>query len=417
MINLLKKLADRTFRSSNRALQNTFCCYTNNNPHWTPENYEALCKEGFLRNVIAFRAINLVSRGVASIPMRLQTAAANQADFKANPNNQSDPHLQEVRNLSDFLKRPNQQQSRGAFFEHLVNFLLISGNAFVYYNDSSKEFTCLRSDRVQIIPDASKTSVDYYVYCVDSSQYRIEKQNLLHIKFFNPMNDWYGLSPLQVASRAIDQHNAMSNHNLAILQNGGRPSGCLLMKNSFSNLTQEQKEQLREDVRNAYSGALNAGKIMVLEGDFEWREMGLSPKDLDFSQGKDLTTREIAQAFGVPPILVGLRGDSGFSNYREARMHLWEDTILPLAELIRLEFSNWISQKYNEEIEIIFDLDNVHALTSRRDILWQKISSADFLSTDEKREILGFPPIDPLAETTSVSEEKEAKDKRKNESK
>lgn len=121
--------------------------------------------------------------------------------------------------------------------------------------------------------------------------------------------------------------------------------------------------------------------------------MGLSPKDLDFATGKDLTTREIAQAFGVPPVLVGLRGDSGFANYREARLHLWEDTILPLAELIRLELSNWMSRKFETEVEIVFDLDSVHALTSRRDILWQKISSADFLTTDEKREILGFPPL------------------------
>jgi len=58
---------------------------------------------------------------------------------------------------------------------------------------------------------------------------------------------------------------------------------------------------------------------MILEGDFDWKEMGLSPKDLDFIEGKNLSSREIAQAFGVPPMLVGVPGDSTFSDYREAR--------------------------------------------------------------------------------------------------
>lgn len=374
MINLLKHFNNR------RAMPESILFYHSaNDPRWTPCNYEAISQEGFQKNVIAFRAISLISRGIASIPMSLKSAAFNENEKLRNE-------------LNSLLNRPNQWQSRGSFFEHLVNYLLISGNAFIHCGEAH-QFTCLRTDRVQIISNPAKTAVDFYTYNVDSSQFKIEKEDLLHLKFFNPLNDWYGLSPLQIASRAIDQHNAMSNHNLAILQNGGRPSGCLMIKTGSENLTEEQREQLRSDVRDAYAGTLNAGKIMVLEGDFEWKEMGLSPKDLDFSTGKDLTTREIAQAFGVPPVLVGLRGDAGFVNYREARLHLWEDTILPLAELIRLELSNWMSRKFETEVEIIFDLDSVHALTSRRDILWQRISSADFLTTDEKREILGFPPL------------------------
>lgn len=372
MINLLKHFNKR------RIMPESMIFYHSaNDPKWTPCRYETVSEECYQKNVIAFRSINLISRGIASIPMNIEV--------------HSDSCSQNE--LNNLLNRPNQFQSRGAFFEHLVNYLLIAGNAFVHCGENSKRLACLRSDRVQIVPNSTKTSVDFYTYIVDSSQFKIEKEDLLHLKFFNPLNDWYGLSPLQVASRAIDQHNAMSNHNLSILQNGGRPSGCLMIKTGSENLTEEQREQLRSDIRDTYAGTLNAGKIMVLEGDFEWKEMGLSPKDLDFSAGKDLTTREIAQAFGVPPILVGLRGDSGFSNYREARLHLWEDTILPLAELIRLEFNNWMSRKFKMDVEITFDLDSIHALTSRRDILWQRISSADFLTVNEKREILGFPPL------------------------
>lgn len=371
VINLLKHF------NSRKTISESFFSYQGiNYPQWTPCKYDAVSEEGFQKNVIAFRSISLISRGISSIPIIVK----NCSDMSENAE------------LTALLNRPNCSQSRNTFFESIVNYLLISGNVFVHCGVDN-QLNCLRTDRIQIVPNKQKTSVESYIYNVDSSKFAINKKDLLHIKFFNPLNDWYGFSPLQVAFRAIDQHNAMSDHNLAILQNGGRPSGCLMVKNGTENLSDEQREQLKSDIKNAYAGSLNAGKMMVLEGSFEWKEMGLSPKDLDFSSGKNITSREIAQAFGVPPALVGLQNDSTFANYKEARLHLWEDTILPLAELIRLEFSNWLSSKFNLDLEIFFDLDAVHALTARREILWNKISTADFLTLNEKREILGFPPI------------------------
>ncbi|MDR1561237.1 MAG: phage portal protein [Holosporaceae bacterium] len=368
MLNLLKHF--------NAKKEDCFFAYQGiSSPQWTPYRYEALSEEGFQKNVFAFRAINLISKSISSIP-----AAIRNCD-----------NLTENDFLNKILKRPNEFQTRNSFFEHVVNYLLISGNTFVYC-DNEYNLRCLRTDRVQIVPNQSKTAVKSYAYCVDASKLSIEKENILHLKLFNPLNDWYGFSPLQAAFRAIDQYNEMSNHNLAILQNGGRPSGCLMVKNT-ENLTEEQRRQLRSDIQEAYSGALNAGKVMILEGGLEWQEMGLSPKDLDFDAGKNITAREIAQAFGVPPILMGIQGDSAFANYKEARLHFWEDTVLPLAEFIRLEFSSWLSSKFGKQVEMTFDLEGVHAIMSRRESLWNKISNADFLTIDEKREILGYPPM------------------------
>ncbi|MDR0677213.1 MAG: phage portal protein [Holosporaceae bacterium] len=345
------------------------------NPQWTPCRYDALSEEGFQKNVFAFRAINLIARGISSIPVRVINCGDN-----------SENEL-----ITKIFKKPNEFQTRSSFLENLVISLLISGNAFVHCSNRN-ELRCLRIDRVQIVPNKAKTSVDSYVYTVDSEKFSIGKDDIFHFKFFNPLNDWYGFSPLQAAARAIDQHNEMSKHNISILQNGGRPSGCLVVKNS-ENLTDEQRQQLKSDIQEAYSGTANSGKIMVLEGGLEWKEMGLSPKDLDFDAGKNTAAREIAQAFGVPPVLLGIREDTAFSNYKEARLHFWEDTVLPLAEFIRLEFSNRFSARFNRSVEMIFDLDTIHALSSKREGLWSRISNADFLTINEKREILGYLPI------------------------
>ena len=248
----------------------------------------------------------------------------------------------------------------------------------------------MRSDRVKLVFNEAKTAVKSYVYEIDGVRIPVDLEDILHIKFFNPTDDWFGFAPLRSAMYAIDQYNEMSKHNLSILQNGGRPSGCLILKDCKF-LDSTTREEMRQNLCEVYSGSKNAGRIMLLEGGYEWQEMGLSPKDLDFAEAQNTIAREIVQAFGVPPILVGIRGDASFNNYREARAHFWEDTVLPLAELIRTQFTDWLRQKYETNCEIYFDLDSIPALTTKREKLWEKVSNADFLSTDEKREILGFP--------------------------
>ena len=364
MFNLLKHFnADRKASIS--------VCY-GANPTWTPSNYLSLVSEGFQKNVFVYRAISLISGGIASIPISVKNQ--DLSDHK----------------LTQLFARPNEFQGRSAFMSSVVNYLLLSGNAFIHYD--GKEMCCLRPDRVTVILNNTKNKIDKYIYEVDGVKFSLKEEEVLHLKFFNPTNDWSGFAPIQAANQATDQYNEMAKHNISILQNGGRPSGCLILKNN-TNLTDEQRSQLVSDINEAYGGARNVGKIMVLEGGFEWKEMGLTPKDLDFESSKNFTAREIVQAFGVPPILVGIKGDSAFNNYKEARTHFWEDTVLPLAEFIRTEFSHWFSKKYDGNPEVVFDIDSIPALIGKREMLWNKISNADFLTVDEKRELLGFPKL------------------------
>lgn len=362
MFNFFNKTAKR---------KETLVALRGTNPEWTPNNYHSLVSESFQKNVFAFRSINLIASGIASIPMYVKNE-----DLTINSK------------LTELLAHPNKEQGRSSFITSVVSYLLLSGNAFVYSDED--HLYCLRSDRVKLVFNEAKTAVKSYVYEIDGVRIPIDLEDILHIKFFNPTDDWFGFAPLRSAMYAIDQYNEMSKHNLSILQNGGRPSGCLILKDCKF-LDSTTREEMRQNLCEVYSGSKNAGRIMLLEGGYEWQEMGLSPKDLDFAEAQNTIAREIVQAFGVPPILVGIRGDASFNNYREARAHFWEDTVLPLAELIRTQFTDWLRQKYETDCEIYFDLDSIPALIAKREKLWEKISNADFLSTDEKREILGFP--------------------------
>lgn len=362
-------------------------------PVWTPKRYDTLTKEGYQKNSIVYRCVNLIARGVASVSWLLyERKYAEKHELEDHP----------VLNL---LNSPSPFQAGSAFMESVVGYFLLSGNSYIEAvlneNQVPEELHVLRPDRIQIIPGKGGM-VEAFEYSVGGHKKKINsdlfsgRSTVLHLKSFNPLNDWYGMSVLEAAGCAIDQHNEVASHNLALMQNGGRPSGALLVKPGpdGQTLSQEQREILRQDLKNLYEGTRNAGRMMIFEGDCDWREMGLSPKDLDFIAGKNVSAREIAQAFGVPPMLVGVPGDATFSNYREARFHLWEDTIMPLLEFIVAEFNLWLLPYFGENLCLTYDIDSIPALAPRREAAWDKIAKADFLTLNEKRHAVGYSPIE-----------------------
>lgn len=312
--------------------------------------------------------------------------------------------------LLSLLTMPSPMQAGSCFMEQVVSYLLLSGNAFIEcLMDNDGEIYGLkahRPDRVRLDKDKFyivKDGIDGSVRQVlPHDTYTIYKNNgedncrMLHLKLFNPLSDDYGLSPMMAASKAVDQHNAVGGHNLSLLNNGGRPSGALVVNTGEQGLglSEMQRTSLRDDLKKVLEGQNNAGRVMVLEGDFSWQEMGLTPKDLDFTEGKNCAAREICQAFGVPPMLAGVPGDATFANYREARFHLWEDTILPLLDMLVTEFNGWLVPFYGDNLKVGYDLDSIQALAPKREMAWQKIVSASFLTRNEKRQAVGYGPIE-----------------------
>ncbi|USO01478.1 MAG: phage portal protein [Alphaproteobacteria bacterium] len=351
-------------------------------PTWTGHSYAELVQEGYKKNVIVYRCVTLIARSLASVAFLLKKGVSP-----------LDTHP-----LLTLLSHPNPLRGGASFVEALVSHLLLSGNAYVEamygFDEQPCELYLLRPDRVEIVP-ATTGQLRTYKYTVDEKTRRISmlahngKRKIAHIKLFNPIDDWYGASPLNSAACAIDQHNAVAEHNLSLLQNGGRPSGVAVFRDG---LDEDSRELAREHMTSFHQGPGNAGRMMIVEGDVEWKEMGLSPREMDFATSKDVSAREIAQAFGVPAMLVGVKGDSTYANYREARFHLWEDTILPLLDMIVDELNSWLTPQFGPDLQIGYDQGSIPALSQRREQLWQSLERATFLTDNEKRAATGYPP-------------------------
>jgi len=358
--------------------------------------YQDLAKEGYLKNAIVYRCVNEISKGAGAVNYMLKNGDLQIEDHP----------------LLDLLARPNPLQSNTEFFNSLFGFLLLSGNAYILKIGSElgtpRELHLLRPDRVNI-KGAGKPIPDRYEYVVNGKVQNIfpidpdtGNSEVKHIKLWNPLDDYYGLSPLQAAAEEVDQHNLSSQHNINLLNNGARPSGAVIFKpkddQGFTvNLSESQRQQLLTDLNNRFSGSQNAGRPMLLEGDFDWKEMGLSPKDMDFINLKHMSATDIALCFGVPNQLVGVPDSQTYSNVAEARLALYEETIIPHLKLIQSDLNEWLVPMFSEGLEFCYDLEGIPALAERKRKTYENITSAvnsGIMTRNEAREVIGLSPVE-----------------------
>ena len=357
--------------------------YNTGKASWSGRNYTKFADEAYIRNVIAYQSIAKIALAAASVKFKIK---------KLNTVLDQNFHP-----LGSLLRSPNPAQGGTELFESIFSFKMISGNAYILAvgaaGEAPMELYSLRPDRVSVIAGRDEMPAGYR-YSLGQNKYEdYDTSQVLHLKFFHPLDDWYGLSPVEAAAYSIDQHNQAGAWNQALLQNGARPSGALVMKQdamSSGRLSEDQYNRIKAQIDDEFSGAANAGRPVLLEGGMDWKEMSLSPKDMDYVEMKNSAARDIALAFGVPPQLLGIPGDNTYSNLAEARLAFWEQTVIPQVNNLIDALNNWLVPQFDAKIRLEADLDGVAALQPRRDALWSRIIAADFLTAEEKKAILGL---------------------------
>ncbi len=354
-------------------------------PRWTPRDYAALAREGYAQNAIVYRAVRLVAESVGSVAFVLYEGAA---ELNAHP-------------LIDLIARPNPRQDGAAFLESLTSHLLLAGNAYVEAVSAGagvRELYALRPDRMKVVPgpDGWPQGFDY---TVAGATVRFDQAAplppILHLTLFNPLDDYYGLSPLEAAATAVDTHNAAAAWNKALLDNAARPSGALVFDGAEGGvLADNQFERLKRELEKQYQGTANAGRPLLLEGGLDWKPMSFTPKDMDFMEAKHSAAREIALAFGVPPMLLAIPGDNTYSNYQEANRALVRQTVLPLAARIGAALTQWLAPAFGGALTLAVDADRIEALSPDRAALWERVTKAPFLTVNEKRAATGYGAVE-----------------------
>ncbi|KAJ8138827.1 hypothetical protein OY671_007960, partial [Metschnikowia pulcherrima] len=336
-------------------------------------------REAYSRNPVAQRAVRSVAEGVGSAPVRashpesavsIATTSAGQA---------------------------SSETSASQLSSHGNGYVQVSRDA----EGRPAELFASRPERVTIVPDATGWPAAF-LYKVGERSMTIDavddsgSPNSIHIRSYHPGDDHYGAGCSEAADEAVASHNAAARWNRASSENAARPSGASVYDpgEPGAALSADQFERIRAESASAFSGQANAGRPMSSEGGSKWQAMASTPADMDFATSKAAAARDIASAFGVPPMSIGSPGDSTYANYREANRASWRSTSSPSAAKI-LDASGEGSAPWFADASLAVDADGIPASAEDRERLWSQVNAADFLSADEKRALSGIAPVQP----------------------
>lgn len=362
------------------------------NAVWSQRDFAQLAKEGYQQNAVVNACVAKIAQAVATIPIvAYEKKGKNKIEIEDHP-------------VLDLLKRPNPEQDYVSLIRAFVSHYKISGNGYLERTgegDPSKmELYALRPDRMNIIP-RDDGMVAAYEYVAGGARKRLPvdpdrgMRPVLHLKTFNPTDDWYGMSPLDACAYAIDITNTAAKWNLGILNNSGAPSGAFIYapKEGDASMSDEQIAGMRRQIEEMTSPS-GRHRPLVLDGGMGWQQMGLNPEQMQFVEGADRAAREIAFALGVPPMMLGIRGDNTYSNYQEARQAFYQDCVIPLAKLIAASLTRWFEHQLGEGVCLEVNTDQLEALAPMRKEQWTGLQTCTFLSINEKREAIGYTPVD-----------------------
>lgn len=364
-------------------------------PVWTERDYKAFAKEAYTQNAIAFRAMSMVAQAVALSPMLLRD---------------SNGDVIETAPVLDLLNRPAPGYTYAWLMESLATYLQLAGNSYLEsvgpdrVGAPPQELWSLRPDRMQVIAGLNGMPQGYrYEAGGQHKNWAVDpltgQSDILHIKRFSPTSDWYGMSLVEPAAFAVDRHNEAGAHNMAVLQNGATPSGAMIFKSQTANgqtvsAPIDVIKAAEKALADRYSGTRNAGRPMVLGGDIDWVQFGMSMEQLQLTESKLDAARDICAAFGVPIELL-LPGQSTYNNRREAKLSFYEETVLPMLGMIVDHLNIWLLPRFDGEMHLEPDLDGMEALSLRREIRQKntrELYNDGLISRDEGRKALQFEP-------------------------
>lgn len=315
--------------------------------------------------------------------------------------------------ILELLANPSPFYTQDLFFEALGKNYLITGEselvAIGSVNSPPLELQPISPANVSVVEGnggivrnitvSGNTLAGDYAYVQAKKRVRYLNGNLLEIKqirnFSTSDNSLLrGQSPLKAASAEVMQHISGNEHNVSLLKNGGRVS---LVFNFDADLNDDDFQATKERVLAQYGGPQNAGNIGVTSGGkLKIEELGKSNKDMDYANLQLMATRAVALQYKVPLPLVTTDAAT-FNNYVEAKLALYDDAVLPLADRIFAGLTNLLVPRYGldpSKVTITYDEDNITALEKRRNENLKLRKELNLESTDELREAIGKEPVD-----------------------
>jgi HK97 family phage portal protein len=350
----------------------------------------------YVKNPLVYMVVNKISQTTASMPRIVVDDKGVEVDGS---------------DIDKIISNPNAEQSQIEFNEEVNESMLLSGNAYIYFE---KEESDLINDRMfvlkpdHITPKFSKLGVLlYWEYIDEFGRIKVyDVDNVLHIKTSNIVkddNNYYstGLSPLEAGWIIVQSSDQKFEAEASIFKNRGIIG--VLSSNSDTPMLPAERKRLQDEYDEEMGGASKFNKVKISSTKLSYMQTGMSPTDLKLLEGIISSLRLICGLYGMPSVLFNDTANSTFNNYTTAVGVSYSDVYIPLANKIDAKLSTFLSDKYNVEEYIIVDSSKVDGIKSSTNEVAQLLGGlspllankiVEAMTQNEVRDVVNLRAID-----------------------
>ena len=389
---------------------------------WQGADQRSFVDDGYVANDIVYSIIKLITDKAKIAPFHVYKVVDEKAAKKYKSlAAQKDINLKELetlhkkayelytgdQRLNELLKYPNEEDCWSDLVEQWCGFKLITGNSFIYGklieagNNQGKpyELFALPSQYMAIIANINvfpPTRAGYQLYY--GQMWSFDTKEILHDKYFNPQwgvtgGQLYGQSPLRAAAKNLTRSNEAKTAAVASFQNGG-PAGVLFMNDErFDPTSGQQQAQALKTAVSQKGGAANFNSIAVSGYKVDWKQIGLSPVELNIIESEKWDLKALCNIYGVPSQLLNDSDSKTYNNQREGEKALTLRCAIPLLNsltenLNRKLHSDWGYKGTNLYVD--YDLSVYGELEANKAEQTAWLNTAWWISPKQKLDIMNI---------------------------
>ena len=328
-------------------------------------DYIRFAEEGYQLNAVVFACFWRIMQGCSIIPLKLAL------DGKAFEDDKIPEHLKPLVKLSH---RPNPQTGYRSFVQTWVLHVGLGGNGYGEIIGagtekvgsrvrtlSNPELWLIRPSQMRLNRKGIHAR-EPQSYTDTARQLNFQPEQIIHWRLPNPSDNLLGLPLLEAAAVLIDSSNYAFEWNASLFKNSAVPAGILFLK-ELAGLTDKERDKIIRDFKRDFAGVKNAGQTYVTAAETaDYKQLGQSAKDLDWSSGQASLMRFICAVMGVPSKLLNDPEAGTYANYEAARSSFFLETIVPWMEFFADELTHKLLPAYGEGLSFILDTKRVNEL-------------------------------------------------------
>lgn len=176
----------------------------------------------------------------------------------------------------------------------------------------------------------------------------LDVDEVVHFHGYNPEDLRYGVSPIETLRQILAEEHAASHYREQMWRNGARTGGVIERPKDAPKWSEKARTRFTSEWREMYGGdGSDAGGTAVLEDGMQYKPTGITPRDAQYVESRKLTREEVAIAYYLNPMMLGITEGTTIGGFKEMHTQLYQDTLGPLLASLSADI----------ETQLLSDLD------------------------------------------------------------